>query len=90
MLLAAPIFRYYGESKPFGNKSLEKEYIGYLTSAQALADYADLINYLQKDEIKPRYPVIAFGGTYVKKTTIIYIMPNQGTGSFFTFYKRDC
>lgn len=56
--------RYYGESKPFGNKSLEKEYIGYLTSAQALADYADLINYLQKDEIKPRYPVIAFGGSY--------------------------
>lgn len=47
---------------PFGNKSLDNDHIGYLSSAQALADYADLINYLQGNTIKPRYPVIAFGG----------------------------
>ncbi|KAI5632057.1 serine carboxypeptidase s28 domain-containing protein [Phthorimaea operculella] len=53
--------RYYGESMPFGNKSLHNENIGYLTAAQALADYADLINYLQGDKLSPSYPVIAFG-----------------------------
>ncbi|CAH0724480.1 unnamed protein product, partial [Brenthis ino] len=56
--------RYYGKSMPFGNKSMDNEHIGYLTSAQALADYADLINYLQGDSLKPKYPVIAFGGSY--------------------------
>ncbi|XP_075991247.1 lysosomal Pro-X carboxypeptidase [Anticarsia gemmatalis] len=56
--------RYYGASMPFGNKSMDNDHIGYLSSAQALADYADLINYLQGNNIKPRYPVIAFGGSY--------------------------
>ncbi|XP_039760397.1 lysosomal Pro-X carboxypeptidase [Pararge aegeria] len=56
--------RYYGHSMPFGNKSLDNEHVGYLTAAQALADYADLINYLQGDRLKPKYPVIAFGGSY--------------------------
>ncbi|XP_030021078.2 lysosomal Pro-X carboxypeptidase [Manduca sexta] len=56
--------RYYGASMPFGDKSLDNQHIGYLTSAQALADYAELINYLQKNALKPKYPVIAFGGSY--------------------------
>ncbi|CAH0592110.1 unnamed protein product [Chrysodeixis includens] len=56
--------RYYGTSMPFGKKSLDKEHIGYLSSAQALADYADLINFLQGNVVKPRYPVVAFGGSY--------------------------
>ncbi|KAM3960893.1 lysosomal Pro-X carboxypeptidase [Aphomia sociella] len=56
--------RYYGASMPFGNKSLDNEHIGYLTSAQALADYADLVNYLQGNTVRPKYPVIAFGGSY--------------------------
>ncbi|XP_052737993.1 lysosomal Pro-X carboxypeptidase [Bicyclus anynana] len=56
--------RYYGKSMPFGDKSLNKEHIGYLTSSQALADYADLVNFLQGDRMRPRYPVIAFGGSY--------------------------
>lgn len=56
------IFRYYGTSMPFGNKSLDNEHIGYLTAAQALADYADLIDFLQGESMHPRYPVIAFGG----------------------------
>ncbi|XP_053616973.1 lysosomal Pro-X carboxypeptidase isoform X2 [Plodia interpunctella] len=56
--------RYYGGSMPFGNKSLDNEHIGYLTAAQALADYADLVDYLQGGAQKPHYPVIAFGGSY--------------------------
>lgn len=57
---------------PFGNKSLEKENIGYLTAAQALADYADLIDYLQGDNIEPRYPVIAFGGMLKKYLFLMF------------------
>lgn len=50
---------------PFKNKtSLDKDHIGYLTSHQALADYADLINFLQDNEKYPRYPVITFGGIH--------------------------
>ncbi|XP_026319877.1 lysosomal Pro-X carboxypeptidase [Hyposmocoma kahamanoa] len=56
--------RYYGESMPFGNKSLDNEHIGFLSSAQALADYAELINFLQGDVTHSKYPVIAFGGSY--------------------------
>lgn len=56
--------RYYGDSLPFGNKSFDKEHIGYLTANQALADYADLVNFLQDNSLKPKYPVIAFGGSY--------------------------
>lgn len=53
---------------PFGDKSLDNEHIGYLTSAQALADYARLVNFLQGGkDLKPKYPVIAFGGKILKQ-----------------------
>ncbi|GBP76881.1 Lysosomal Pro-X carboxypeptidase [Eumeta japonica] len=57
--------RYYGASMPSGNISLDNQHIGYLTSSQALADYADLVNYLQGNRDKPKHPVIAFGGKKV-------------------------
>lgn len=54
--------RYYGKSLPFGNKSLTSpEYSGYLTSEQALADYAQLL--VEQINSNQR-PVIAFGGSY--------------------------
>lgn len=54
--------RYYGKSLPFGNKSFDApEYSGYLSSEQALADYAELLT--TKINTKKR-PVIAFGGSY--------------------------
>lgn len=55
---------------PFGNQSFSNSnFLGYLTSQQALADYVLLIDYLQNDKSYPansnsRNPVIAFGGSY--------------------------
>lgn len=54
--------RYYGKSQPFGNKSMDSpEHSGYLTSEQALADFALLLI----EQVNPKQrPVIAFGGSY--------------------------
>lgn len=55
--------RYYGKSMPFGNDSYkDPQHLGYLTSEQALADFADLLQFLNPEE--SRRPVIAFGGSY--------------------------
>ncbi|KAJ8966307.1 hypothetical protein NQ314_003572 [Rhamnusium bicolor] len=61
--------RYYGESVPFGNLSYTSpEYLGYLSSSQALADFVYLINELQKTYAPTnnvnKTPVVAFGGSY--------------------------
>lgn len=55
--------RYYGVSLPFGSDSFKDlEHTGYLTSEQALADYAVLI--LNLREHYGQVPVVAFGGSY--------------------------
>jgi lysosomal Pro-X carboxypeptidase len=60
--------RYYGDSMPYGNQSSSKEHLNYLTSEQALADYAYLIKYIKLNyNGAEKSPVIAFGGK-VKKT----------------------
>ncbi|KAG7163122.1 Lysosomal Pro-X carboxypeptidase-like [Homarus americanus] len=58
--------RYYGVSLPYGNKSFtEPKYSGYLTSEQALADFAELISYLRIALPGAKNSaVIAFGGSY--------------------------
>ncbi|KAM4682289.1 lysosomal Pro-X carboxypeptidase isoform 1-T1 [Amazona ochrocephala] len=58
--------RYYGESLPFGNESFsDSKHLNYLTSEQALADFAVLIEYLKTTTAGARYsPVIAIGGSY--------------------------
>uniref|UniRef100_U5ET05 Lysosomal Pro-X carboxypeptidase n=1 Tax=Corethrella appendiculata TaxID=1370023 RepID=U5ET05_9DIPT len=60
--------RFYGKTQPFGNHSYDSpQHLGYLTSEQALADFAFLLNSLnpvpKNSREKPR-PVIAFGGSY--------------------------
>ncbi|CAI0398034.1 unnamed protein product [Linum tenue] len=52
--------RYYGESVPFG--SWEKA--GYLTSAQAMADYAAVILHVKRTHSAGNSPVIVVGGSY--------------------------
>ncbi|KAF6147469.1 hypothetical protein GIB67_021295 [Kingdonia uniflora] len=59
--------RYYGDSIPFG--SIEAAFqntstLGYLSSTQALADYAELITYLKINWSAESCPVIAIGGSY--------------------------
>lgn len=63
--------RYYGDSLPFGNKTMDNvENRGYLSSLQALEDFVDVIDHIHFDVNRQRagdpikYPVIAFGGSY--------------------------
>ncbi|KAJ0063645.1 hypothetical protein NL108_004491 [Boleophthalmus pectinirostris] len=58
--------RYYGESMPFGEASYsDSKHLNFLTSEQALADFAVLIKMI-KSTIPgaQRSPVIAIGGSY--------------------------
>ena len=58
--------RYYGNSKPFGADTFKDPKSGklkYLSSEQALADYARLLPYVQSMyEGATSSPVISFGG----------------------------
>ena len=57
--------RFYGESMPFGNGSYKSAAtLGYLTSTQALADFAVLITSLKHNLSVPDAPVVVFGGSY--------------------------
>lgn len=58
--------RFFGKSLPFGNESSESpDKLGYLSSDQALADYADLILHLKYTlPGAEKSAVIAFGGSY--------------------------
>nr|GME11670.1 lysosomal Pro-X carboxypeptidase-like [Ipomoea batatas] len=59
--------RYYGESIPFGTTEevLKNENIrGYFNSAQALADYAEVLLYIKKKYSAQDSPIIVVGGSY--------------------------
>ncbi|KAJ1394545.1 Peptidase S28 [Sesbania bispinosa] len=60
--------RFYGKSIPFGgNKTVayaNSSTLGYLSSTQALADYATLIIDLKKNLSASDSPVVVFGGSY--------------------------
>uniref|UniRef100_A0ACD5ZSF5 Uncharacterized protein n=1 Tax=Avena sativa TaxID=4498 RepID=A0ACD5ZSF5_AVESA len=58
--------RFYGESMPFGNDDSynSADTLGYLTSTQALADFAILITSLKTNLSVPDAPVVVFGGSY--------------------------
>ncbi|NP_001072639.1 lysosomal Pro-X carboxypeptidase precursor [Xenopus tropicalis] len=58
--------RYYGESMPFGDLAFsDPKHLNYLTSEQALADFAVLLRYFKATtEGAQNSPVIALGGSY--------------------------
>lgn len=57
--------RYYGKSMPFGKDSYKSaKTLGYLTSQQALADFAVLIRSLKQNLSSEASPVVVFGGSY--------------------------
>lgn len=59
--------RFYGKSIPFGGKEVayrNASTLGYLSSTQALADYATLIIDLKKNLSAEASPVVVFGGSY--------------------------
>ena len=67
---------YYGESKPFGNDSYTSaDTVGYLTSTQALADFAILITSLKQNLSAVDAPVVVFGGSYGGSKSITCASP---------------
>ncbi|CCD62538.1 Prolyl carboxy peptidase like protein 5 [Caenorhabditis elegans] len=69
-LKAAVVFvehRFYGKSQPFKNESYtDIRHLGYLSSQQALADFALSVQFFKNEKIKgaQKSAVIAFGGSY--------------------------
>lgn len=64
-LVVFPEERFYGKSLPFGAASLQAENVHYLTTAQVLEDYVEVVAHL-KATLPHAYncPVVAFGGSY--------------------------
>ncbi|KAJ9533846.1 hypothetical protein QJQ45_026943, partial [Haematococcus lacustris] len=65
VLLTWPQHRYYGPSQPFGPDSWRQQ-PGYLTSQQAMADFAHLMHALRNGLLPGAQdsPIIVFGGSY--------------------------
>ena len=59
--------RFYGKSVPFGtreNAMRNATLRGYFNSAQAIADYAEILMYVKKQYHAEDSPVIVVGGSY--------------------------
>lgn len=59
--------RYYGKSNPFGSMEevMKNESArGYFNSAQAIADYAEVLVYLKKKLSAKNSPIIVIGASY--------------------------
>ncbi|GBG85638.1 hypothetical protein CBR_g40367 [Chara braunii] len=59
--------RYYGKSMPFGSTETALQNastLGYLTSEQAIADFATLLIDLKRNLTAEENPVVLFGGSY--------------------------
>ena len=56
--------RYYGETLPFGSDSYKRENMAWLSTEQAMADYATLLFHFKRKHSLEAAPVIGFGGSY--------------------------
>nr|GLL34006.1 lysosomal Pro-X carboxypeptidase-like [Ipomoea trifida] len=56
--------RFYGESIPFGEGLINDTIRGYFNSAQALADYAEVLLYIKASLSAHDSPIIVIGGSY--------------------------
>ena len=59
--------RYYGKSIPFGSRKealKNASTLGYFNSAQAIADYADVLLHVKEKYNAENSPVIVIGGSY--------------------------
>ncbi|KAE8796215.1 Lysosomal Pro-X carboxypeptidase [Hordeum vulgare] len=59
--------RYYGRSVPFGSEEAafkNASTMGYLSTTQAVADFATLVQSLKANLSAPAAPVVVFGGSY--------------------------
>ncbi|CAE7713697.1 PRCP [Symbiodinium sp. KB8] len=59
--------RYFGKSLPFGNETYSDPKSGklrFLSSEQALADYAKLLTHLKEQWNAHDAPIVSFGGSY--------------------------
>ncbi|KAA8550284.1 hypothetical protein F0562_001968 [Nyssa sinensis] len=66
-LLPISKHRYYGDSMPFGSEYeafQNASTLGFFSSTQALADYAQLITDLKRNLSAENYPIIATGRSY--------------------------
>jgi hypothetical protein len=72
--------RYYGVSKPF--KKTLKEHMQFLTSEQAMADYAELITELKHDRHAESSAVIGFGGSYGMPFRVLALRSLDATSEF--------
>lgn len=75
---------------PFGNDSYKNaETLGYLTSTQALADYAILIRSLKQNLSAEASPVVVFGGSYGGSKSILYFSLFNNLPLFFLLVRNQ-
>eukprot|EP00930_Biecheleria_cincta_P082975 TRINITY_DN72612_c0_g1_i1.p1 TRINITY_DN72612_c0_g1~~TRINITY_DN72612_c0_g1_i1.p1 ORF type:complete len:503 (+),score=69.98 TRINITY_DN72612_c0_g1_i1:34-1509(+) len=79
-LVLFPEERYYGKSLPFGNASLQVQNVRYLTTAQVLEDFVEIVAHI-KSTVPKAYncPVVAFGGSYGGTLTALMRAAHPGT-----------
>ena len=81
--------RYYGEPVPFGSKDIafnNTNTLGYFSSTQALADYAELITNLKTNLSAENCPVIAIGGSYGGSKLLILPKFSLNKYTFFSTF----